>query len=55
MKNKLRGQLFLSAEEALMYIKNHVKDFPQSKRNRYLKKMFERIQKYIDYKGEYFQ
>jgi len=55
VKNKLRGQRFSSAEEAVDAFKNHVLEVSQAEWKKCFDKWFERMQKCIDHKGEYFE
>lgn len=55
IKNKLRGQRFLSAEEAVGAFKTHVLEVPDSEWRECYNKWFTRMQKCMDLKGEYFE
>ena len=55
VKNKLRGQRFSSAEEAVDAFKNHVLEVFEAEWKKCFDKWFERMQKCIDHKGEYFE
>lgn len=55
IKDKLRGQRFLSAEEAVEAFKNHVLEVPDADWKRCYENWFQRMQKCIDLKGEYFE
>ncbi|XP_076272294.1 histone-lysine N-methyltransferase SETMAR-like [Rhynchophorus ferrugineus] len=55
VKNKLRGQRFSSPKEAIEAFKNHVLKIPHSKWNKCFENWFKRMQKCIDYRGEYFE
>ncbi|GBP36867.1 Histone-lysine N-methyltransferase SETMAR [Eumeta japonica] len=55
VKNKVRGQRFSSREEAVDAFKRHVLETPQSQRKKCYKNLFQRMQKCIDYLGEYFE
>ncbi|KAF7264150.1 hypothetical protein GWI33_000580 [Rhynchophorus ferrugineus] len=53
--NKLRGQRFSSAEEAIEAFKNHVLKIPHSEWNKRFENWFNRMQKCLDHRGEYFE
>lgn len=55
VKNKLRGQRFSSAEDAVDTFKNHIMEVSQEDWKNCFDKWFERMQKCIDHKGEYFE
>ena len=55
VKNKLRGQRFTTPEEAVEAYKSHVLRIPPSEWKQCFKNWFERIQKCINLKGEYFE
>lgn len=55
IKKKLRGQRFPSPEAAVEALKNHVSDLPSLEFNKCYKKWFERMDKCISCKGEYFE
>lgn len=55
VKNKLRGQRFMTPEEAVDAFKMHVLEIPQSDWNNCYKNWFKRMQKCIDHHGEYFE
>jgi histone-lysine N-methyltransferase SETMAR len=55
IKDKLRGQRFTSPEEAVEAFKNHVLSVSSSDWQKCFDKWFERMQKCIDLKGEYFE
>ncbi|CAH1966094.1 unnamed protein product [Acanthoscelides obtectus] len=55
IKNRLRGQRFQSPEEAVDAFKNAVLDLPANEWNKCFENWFERMQMYIDLRGEYFE
>ena len=55
VKNKLRGQRFSLAEDAVDAFKNHIMEVSQEDWKNCFDKWFERMQKCIDHKGEYFE
>lgn len=55
IKGKLRGQRFSTPEEAVEAFKNHVLELPQSEFKKCYEKWFERMDKCINLKGEYFE
>jgi [histone H3]-lysine36 N-dimethyltransferase SETMAR len=55
IKDKLRGQRFTSAEEAVEAFKNHVLEVSPAEWKNCYDKWFERMQKCINHKGEYFE
>ena len=55
IKNKLRGQQFSSAEEAVDAFKNNIKEVSQEDWKNCFDKWFERMQKCIHHQGEYFE
>ncbi|CAH1990240.1 unnamed protein product [Acanthoscelides obtectus] len=54
IKNRLRGQRFQSPEEAVDAFKNAVLDLPSNEWNKCFENWFERMQMYINLRGEYF-
>lgn len=55
IKNKMRGERFASPEEAVEAFKNHVLEVPASEWQKCFNSWFERMQKCINFKGEYFE
>ncbi|CAH1987752.1 unnamed protein product [Acanthoscelides obtectus] len=55
IENRLRGQTFQSPEEAVDAFKNAVFDLPANEWNTCFKNWFERMQMYINLRGEYFE
>ena len=55
IKNKLRGQHFSTAEEAVDAFKMHVLKVPKSEWKKCFENWFERMQKCIDLHGVYFE
>lgn len=55
IKNKLRGQRFSTAEDAVDAFKQHVMEVPQAEWQKCFKNWFTRMQKCIDHQGEYFE
>ena len=55
VKNKMRGQRFSTPEEAVEAFKAHVLEIPASEWKRCFKNWFERMQKCVNLKGEYFE
>lgn len=55
VKKQLRGQRFLSPEEAVDAFKTHVFEIPLSEWHECYDKWFHRMQKCIDHHGEYFE
>lgn len=55
VKNKMRGTRFSTPEEAVEAFKSHVSDIPSSEWKKCFVNWFQRMQKCIDCKGEYFE
>lgn len=55
VKNKLRGQRFSTPQEAVNAFKNHVLEIPTSEWKNCYANWFNRMQKCVDLKGEYFE
>ncbi|CAH1962309.1 unnamed protein product [Acanthoscelides obtectus] len=55
IKNRLRGQRFQSAEDAVDAFKNAVLDLPANEWNKCFENWFERMQMCINLRGEYFE
>jgi len=55
IKDKLRGQRFSTAEEAVETFKAHVLEVPSFDLTKYFEQLFNRMQKCIDAKGYYFE
>lgn len=55
IKDKLRGQRFTSAEEAVEAFKNHVLEVSHAEWKKCFEKWFDRMQKCMNHKGEYFE
>lgn len=55
IKNKLRGQRFLTPEEAVEAFKIHVLEVPQTEWKKCFENWFRRMEKCINYDGEYFE
>ncbi|CAH1970187.1 unnamed protein product [Acanthoscelides obtectus] len=55
IKNRLRGQRFQSPEEAVDAFKNAVLDLPANEWNKCFENWFERMQMYVNLRGEYFE
>ncbi|CAH1985888.1 unnamed protein product [Acanthoscelides obtectus] len=55
IKNRLRGKRFQSPEEAVDAFKNSVLDLPENEWNKCFENWFERMQIFINLRGEYFE
>lgn len=55
IKKKMRGQRFSTPQEAVEAFKTHVLELPQSEWKKCYEKWFERMQKCINLRGEYFE
>lgn len=55
IKNKMRGERFSSPEEAVEAFKSLVSEVPRSEWKKCFEDWFHRMQKCIDFKGEYFE
>lgn len=55
VKNKMRGKRFLTPEEAVDAFTQHVSEIPTSEWHKCFQNWFDRMQKCIDLKGDYFE
>lgn len=55
VKKKMHGQRFSTPKEAVQAFRQHILDIPSSERQKCFQNWFERISKYINLKGEYFE